>query len=75
MFDGRIENLSKKLTLDEGYFLNGELYVRWIDAVEEYSARKLSFERDRLPAISGLASAFALFKAMNISQATGRRIL
>ncbi|KAN0080620.1 hypothetical protein V8E54_003824 [Elaphomyces granulatus] len=34
------------------------IYTRWLEAVQEYSARRLSFESDRMPAVSGLAAIF-----------------
>ncbi|KAG4432366.1 hypothetical protein IFR05_012148 [Cadophora sp. M221] len=34
-------------------------HQRWYDMIEGYSARKLSFESDRFPALSGLASIYA----------------
>ncbi|KAF2744837.1 HET-domain-containing protein, partial [Sporormia fimetaria CBS 119925] len=36
-----------------------ELYENWRKAVHAYSIRQLSFESDKLPAIAGLAQAFA----------------
>lgn len=35
-------------------------YLNWLRAVEQYSGRHLTFETDRLPAVSGLAAAVAL---------------
>ena len=37
----------------------GNIYDRWLDAVENYSARDLTSPSDRFPALSGLAKAFA----------------
>ncbi len=36
----------------------GNIYDRWLDAVENYSARDLTKPSDRFPALSGLAKAF-----------------
>jgi hypothetical protein len=36
------------------------MYLHWLRAAERYSGRRLSFETDKLPAISGLAAAVAL---------------
>ena len=42
------------------YFADAEAaYSFWIDAVENYSTRELSFKTDRLPAISAVASVIA----------------
>ncbi|PMD53611.1 HET-domain-containing protein [Hyaloscypha bicolor E] len=35
-----------------------ELYVQWTEFVTEYSTRKLTFDTDKLPAISGIARVF-----------------
>jgi hypothetical protein len=36
------------------------VYLNWLRAVERYSVRHLTFEPDKLPAVSGLAAAVAL---------------
>jgi hypothetical protein len=35
-------------------------YLNWLRAVEQYSGRHLTYETDKLPAVSGLAAAVAL---------------
>jgi hypothetical protein len=57
LFDGKHETYDKR---NIGSSLNRpekDVHTRWLRAVELYSSRKLTYETDRLPAISGLAAA------------------
>jgi hypothetical protein len=57
----RYEEESLKLSLSRSLRLNQDspsLISQWMRIVEEYSGRQLSFETDRLSALSGLAKQF-----------------
>lgn len=49
-----------------------QLYDRFRDAVSLYASRSLSYESDRLPALTGLASRWPISQGMNIWQVCGR---
>jgi Heterokaryon incompatibility protein (HET) len=56
LFDGHIETWSTEPNLIGPDY---SVYTRWMEAVETYSWRELTFNSDKLAAISGLVSVFA----------------
>jgi hypothetical protein len=72
LFDGKHESHDnvtegdrRNWKLPNVRFLN-DVHTRWLRAVELYSSRKLTYETDKLPAISGLAAAVATIRARDV---------
>lgn len=56
----RLKNLFAKLDFPEPTSLV-EAHDLWLSFIEEYSRLKLTYETDRLPALSGIATRFNQF--------------
>jgi hypothetical protein len=58
ILDGHNEVLPKRISSEPTGIVEDNYFNRWLLMTEAYSARKLSFQTDKLPALSGLAAAF-----------------
>jgi hypothetical protein len=65
LFDGNHEKWDMQMPRGRNVLGSGksyvavDIYTRWLECADSYSRRSLTSERDKLPAISGLAAAVA----------------